>query len=83
MITPRLYLHFRHNIEHYYQTFLQNNIFSGLQPCQWKMVPRKNGNEYLKKAIKRGKTIDTFNYACEILPSFLLHLFIKQKQSKT
>ena len=50
---------------------------------QWKMVPGKNGKEYLEKAVKRGKAIDAFNYACEILPAFLLHYFIKQKQSKT
>ena len=30
--------------------------------------------------MKSGKTIDAFNYACEIRPSFLLHCFIKQKQ---
>ena len=45
---------------------------------QWKMVPGKNGNEYLEKAMKRGKAIDAFNYACEILSPFLLHYFIKQ-----
>ena len=50
---------------------------------QWKMVPGNHGKEYLEKAVKRGKTIDAFNYACEILPAFLLHYFIKQKQSKT
>ena len=32
--------------------------------------------------MKRVKAIDAFNYACEILTSFLLHYFIKQKQSK-
>lgn len=47
------------------------------------MVPGKNGKEYLEKAVKRGKAIDAFNYVCEILPAFLLHYFIKQKQSKT
>ena len=33
--------------------------------------------------MKRGKAIDALNYTCEILPSFLLHYFIKQKQFKT
>lgn len=29
---------------------------------------KKNGKEYLEKAMKRGKANDTFNFACEILP---------------
>ena len=59
------------------------NLENEMTWYQWKMVSGKNRKRYLEKAMKRGKTIDAFNYACEILPSFLLHCFIKQKQSKT
>ena len=47
---------------------------------QWKMVPGKNRKEYFEKTMKRDKTIGAFNYACEILTSFLLGYVIKQKQ---
>ena len=47
---------------------------------QWKMVPGKNRKEHFEKTMKRDKTIGAFNYACEILTSFLLDYVIKQKQ---
>ena len=38
------------------------------------------GKEYLERVAKKGKVADIYKDLCTMLPSFLLHYFINQKQ---
>ena len=43
---------------------------------QWEKVPKPNTKDYLEKTLIKRESIS----ACAMLPSFLLHCFIKQQQ---
>ena len=47
---------------------------------QWEKVPGPNGKEYLEKTLKKGSASVLYGAAYAMLPSFLLHYFIKQQQ---
>ena len=49
---------------------------------QWEKVVGGNGKEYLKKFETKGVD-DFYSTFSKSLPSFLMHYFIKQKQSKS
>ena len=51
-----------------------------VQWYQWEKVPGPNGKEYLEKTLKKGSVSAMYDAACAMLPSFLLHYFIKQQQ---
>ena len=46
---------------------------------QWEKVPAPNRKEYLEKTLKKGSASVLYSAACVMLPSFLLHYFIKQQ----
>ena len=50
---------------------------------QWEKVVGGNEKEYLQKFEIKGRVDDLYSTLSKSLPSFLMHYFIKQKQSKS
>ena len=50
--------------------------------CQWEKVVLSIGKERLQKVTHTGNVTDVYNNLKSMVPSFLLHYFIKQKQVK-
>ena len=57
-----------------------NDLDKHVEWYQWEKVPGPNRKEYLEKTLKKGSASVLYSAACAMLPSFLLHYFIKQQQ---